>query len=493
MDGSGVKAKETTDSTKVVGLVIGALLVTLSALMLVPVLAEIVARTGDWEAFLFSAVITAFVGGVLMLSNQTESRDLNHRATFMVTSLGWLTVSAFSALPFVFSQVDMNYTDAFFEAVSGVTTTGSTVMSGLDRTPPGLLLWRSLLQWMGGVGIILTAVAILPFLRVGGMQLFRTESSDRSEKVLPRPGQIAVAIGEVYLLLTLLCALAYIVGGMTPFDAMNHAMSTISTGGYSTHDASFGYFDNAFIHWAAIIFMISGALPLALYVQTLRGVGETLWDDPQVRSFVAMLASVSVVMALWLAARGDYGFFEALTLTAFNVTSIVTTTGFASTDYTIWGPFAIMAFFILMFLGGCTGSTSGGMKMFRLQILGILFKSQIRQTLYPHVAQTLRYGERTVSREIVFSVALFVFVYLASMLVVALALAAFGLDLVTALSSAVTAIANVGPGLGHEVGPAGNFANLPDGPKLILAFAMLLGRLELLTVLVMFSKDYWAR
>lgn len=493
MEGTGVKAKEAADSTKVVGLVIGALLVALAVLMAVPVLAEVVAQSGDWEAFLFSSVITGFVGGALMLANQTENRDLTHRATFMVISLGWLTVSAFSALPFVFSQVDMNYTDAFFEATSGVTTTGSTVMVNLDRTPPGLLLWRSLLQWMGGVGIILTAVAILPFLRVGGMQLFRTESSDRSEKVLPRPGQIAVAIGEVYLLLTLLCALAYIVGGMTPFDAMNHAMSTISTGGYSTHDASFGYFDSPFIHWTGVIFMISGALPLALYVQTLRGVGETLWDDPQVRAFVAMLAGVSVLMALWLAARGDYGFFEALTLTAFNVTSIVTTTGFASTDYTLWGPFAVMAFFILTFLGGCTGSTSGGMKMFRLQILAVLFRTQVRQTLYPHVAQTIHYGERTVSREIVFSVALFVFVYLASILVVALALAAFGLDLVTALSSSVTAMANVGPGLGQEVGPAGNFSNLPDGPKIILSFAMLLGRLELLTILVMFSKDYWAR
>ncbi len=489
----GVKVTGTADSTKVVGLVIGALLVALAVLMLVPVLAELVARSGDWEAFLSSAVITGFVGGALMLANQTEHRDLNHRATFLVTSFGWLSVSAFSALPFVFSQVDMNYTDAFFEAMSGVTTTGSTVMIGLDRTPPGILLWRSLTQWLGGVGIILTAVAILPFLRVGGMQLFRTESSDRSEKVLPRPGQIAVAIGEVYLLLTLLCALAYIVGGMTAFDALNHAMSTISTGGYSTHDASFGYFDNSFIHWSSVVFMISGALPLALYVQTLRGAGDRLWDDPQVRGFVSMLAAVSIVMALWLTARGDYGFFEALTLTAFNVTSIVTTTGFASTDYQLWGPFAIMAFFILMFLGGCTGSTSGGMKMFRLQILGILFRTQVRQTLYPHVAQTLRYGERTVSREIVFSVALFVFVYLASMLVVALALAAFGLDLVTALSAAVTAIANVGPGLGQTVGPAGNFATLPDGPKLILAFAMLLGRLELLTVLVMFSKDYWER
>ncbi|WP_421860460.1 TrkH family potassium uptake protein [Parvibaculum sp.] len=489
----GAKITTAADSTKVVGLVIGALLVALAVVMLVPVLAEIVARTGDWKAFLSSAVVTGFVGGALMLANQTDERDLTHRATFLVTTLGWLSVGAFSALPFVFSEVDMNYTDAFFEAMSAVTTTGSTVMTGLDRTPPGLLLWRSLLQWVGGIGIIVTAVAILPFLRVGGMQLFRTESTDKTEKVLPRPGQVAVAIGEVYLLLTLLCALAYIVGGMTPFDALNHAMTTVATAGFSTHDASFGYFDNPFIHWTGTVFMISGALPLALYVQTLRGSGETLWTDPQVKSFVTMLAGVSIVMALWLAARGDYGFFEALTLTAFNVTSIVTTAGFASTDYTLWGPFGIMAFFILMFLGGCTGSTSGGMKMFRLQILALLFRTQVRQTLYPHVAQTLRYGERTVSREIVFSVALFVFVYFASMLFVALALAAFGLDFVTALSSAVTSIANVGPGLGPIVGPAGNFSSLPDGPKLIMAFAMLLGRLELLTVLVMFSKDYWER
>ena len=383
-----------------------------------------------------------------MLANQTEERDLTHRATFLVTTFGWLSVAAFSALPFAFSRLDMNYTDAFFEAMSGVTTTGSTVMSGLDRAPPGILLWRSLIQWIGGVGIILTAVAILPFLRVGGMQLFRTESSDRSEKVLPRPGQIAVAIGEVYLLLTLLCALAYIVGGMTAFDALNHAMTTISTGGYSTHDASFGYFESPFVHWASVIFMISGALPLALYVQTLRGTGETLWNDQQVQGFVTMLVGVSVVMALWLTARGDYGFFEALTLTAFNVTSIVTTTGFASTDYTLWGPFAIMAFFLLTFLGGCTGSTSGGLKMFRLQILAILFKTQVRQTLYPHVAQTMRYGERTVNREIVFSVALFVFVFMGSILVAALAIAAFGVDFTTALSSSAQAFANVGPGLG---------------------------------------------
>lgn len=493
MDGTGVETTESGDSTRAVGLVIGALLVALSVLMLVPVLAEVVARSGDWQAFLSSAVITGFVGGGLMFSNQTERRELTHRATFLVTTLGWLGIAAFSALPFAFSHVDLNYTDAFFEAMSGVTTTGATVMAGLDHMTPGLLLWRSLLQWVGGIGIIVTAVAILPFLRVGGMQLFRTESTDKTEKVLPRPGQIAVAIGEVYLVLTLLCALAYVLGGMTPFDALNHAMTTVSTGGYSTHDASFGYFDNAFIHWTAVIFMISGALPLALYVQTLRGTGETLWSDPQVRGFLTLLGVVSLLMALWLLVKGNHGIFDALTLAAFNVTSIVSTAGFVSSDYTLWGPFSVMAFFILMFIGGCTGSTSGGMKIFRLQILGLLFRGQMRQTLYPHVAQRMRYGERTVSREVIFSVALFVFVYLASMVAVALALAAFGLDFTTAISAAVSSIANVGPGLGQHVGPAGTFAHLPDGPKLILAFAMLLGRLELLTVLVMFSRDYWER
>ena len=481
------------DNTKVVGLVVGALLVALSVLMLVPILAELVANSGDWPAFLGASVITGFVGGALMLANQTEDRDLGQRATFMVTVLSWLSVGAFSALPFALSHTGMSYTDAFFEAMSGFTTTGATVMSGLDMTPPGLLLWRSLLQWIGGIGIIVTAVAILPFLRVGGMQLFRTESTDRSDKVLPRPGQIAVAIGEVYLLLTLLCALAYMLAGMAPFDALNHAMTTVATAGYSTHDASFGHFDSALIDWIAILFMISGAVPLVLYIHTARGTGETLWGDPQVRGFVTLLAVVSVVMALWLAARGDYSFFTALRYTTFNVTSIVTTTGFASTDYTAWGPFAVMAFLFLMFLGGCTGSTSGGMKMFRLQVLAMLLRTQIRQTLFPHVAQTLRYGNRTVSRDIVFSVALFVFVYLASMVVVALALAAFGLDFITALSSAITSIANVGPGLGPIVGPAGNFSSLPDGAKIVMALAMLLGRLELLTVLVMFSKDYWER
>lgn len=481
------------ENTKLVGLVIGALLVALSLLMLIPVLADVVAQSGDWPAFFSSAVITGFAGGALMLANETEQRDLGQRETFVVTTLAWIVISAFAALPLCFSQAQMSYTDAFFESISGFTTTGSTVMSGLDSMAPGILLWRALIQWVGGVGIILTAVAILPFLRIGGMQLFRTESSDRSDKVMPRPGQTAVAIGEVYLILTLLCAFAYSAAGMNSFDAITHAMTTLATGGYSTHDASFAYFNSAMIDWISVIFMLAGSLPLLLYVQSVRGSGETLWNDTQVRSFITMICAVATVMAIWLSARGDYTFVGALRYTAFSVASVVSTTGFANTDYTIWGPFASMSFLILTFVGGCTGSTAGGIKMFRFQILGMLFRSQNRQTLYPHVAQTLRFGDRTVSRDVVFSVALFVFIYVATVLFIGLALTAFGLDLVTALSASATALGNVGPGVGAIVGPSGNFSTLPDGAKWILSLAMLLGRLELMTVLIMFSRDFWQR
>lgn len=478
-------------SGKVVGLVLGALFVALAVLMLVPALADLVAQRDDWTAFLFAAAITGFAGGALMLAFSTEERDLGYRATFLMTTLGWVGVSAFAALPFVFSRIGVSYTDAFFEAISGVTTTGATVFSGLDTMPPGILLWRALLQWIGGVGIIVTAVAILPFLRVGGMQLFRTESSDRSEKILPRPGQIALAIAEIYLLLTLFCAVGYMLGGMTPFDAMTHAMTTLSTGGYSTHDASFGYFQNPWLSAIAIVFMIAGSLPLVVYIHMIRGQHDALWKDPQVRGFLVFIVIAVLILAWSIWMKGHYDILESLRHAAFNAVSIVTTTGYATTDYTMWSPFAVMFFFLLTFVGGCTGSTAGGIKIFRFQILGILFRTQIRQTLYPHVAQTLRYGERTVDREIVFSVGLFIVLYFATVFGIGLALAALGIEFMTAISASATAVGNVGPGLGDIIGPAGNFATLPDAAKWLLSAGMLMGRLELLTVLIMFTRDYW--
>jgi len=478
---------------KVVGLVIGALLISLAVLMLIPAFGDLVAETGDWAGFVLSSVITGFCGGALILANQTVDREVGHREAFMLTVLSWVAISGFSALPFIFSNVDISFTDCVFEATSGITTTGATVLTNLDRLPHGLLLWRSLLQWIGGVGIIVTAVAVLPFLRIGGMQLFRTESSDRSEKVLPRPGQIALAVAEVYLLLTLLCALAYAITGLSPFDALNHAMTTVSTAGFSTHDASFGAFTDPSTHWVAILFMALGAFPLVVYIQMLRGSPEALWQDSQVQWLVLFVLGVAAVLWVWLWATGEYGGGDAARYALFNVISIATTTGYASTDYQLWGAFPMMVFFLLMFAGGCTGSTAGGVKIFRYQILWLLVSSQVRRTLYPHLAQSMRYGERIVDQQIVFSVSLFVFLYMASVGVLAMLLAALGLDLMSALTGAASAIGNVGPGLGEVIGPAGNFGSLPDSAKWAIAVGMLAGRLELLTLIVILSRDFWMR
>lgn len=478
-------------NTRAVGLILGVVLISLAFLMLIPAIADLIAETGDWESFVLAAVITGFAGGALVLSNYTRITALGQREAFLVTTLAWTAVCVFSSLPFALSEFEMRYVDALFEAVSGFTTTGATVLVGLDEAPHGLLLWRSLLQWMGGLGIIVTAVAILPFLRVGGMQLFRTESSDRSDKVLPRPSQIARAIGEIYLLLTMLCALGYSAFGMTPFDALNHAMTTVSTAGFSTHDDSFGHFTSLGANWIAITFMLAGGVPLILYVQTLRGMPETIWRDRQVQAFLLFVFGISIPLGLWVWSEGLFTGGEAITHATFNVVSYVTTTGYSSDNFALWGPLADMVFFLLLFTGGCTGSTSGGIKAFRYQILLLLVRSQIRQTLYPHLAQPLRYGERKVTQDVVFSIALFLFIYMCTVAILAICLAAMGIDFITAVSSAATAVGNVGPGIGDVVGPAGTFHPLPDAAKYLLSIGMLMGRLELLTVIVMLSRDFW--
>lgn len=481
------------DQSRSVAYVLGVLLVSLAVLMLLPALADSVSGNPDSGAFVLAAVITGFCGGALALGNQISDLQLSHRAAFLVTVLGWVVISAFGALPFVFSGLGFDYADAFFESISGFTTTGSTVLVGLDRMPPGILLWRALTQWVGGIGIIAMAVAILPFLRIGGMQLFRTESSDRSDKVLPRPGQIALAIGEVYLLLTLLCVIGYLLTGMTAFDAVTHAMTTLSTGGYSTHDASFAYFTNPLTHWVAALFMILGSLPLVLYVYVAQRGTRAISRDVQARTFLLVFAVVSLVLAFSLWSDEGLTVGDAFRYSAFNVASIMSSTGYASADYTLWGPFATMIFFVLTFLGGCTGSTAGGIKTFRLQILALLLKTQLRQMLYPHASHTPRYGDKQISSDIIASVALFVFIYMAGIALLATGLAAIGLDFETSLSGAATAIGNVGPGLGSIIGPAGNFKSVPDSAKWMLSAGMLLGRLELLTVLVVISPDFWRR
>ncbi len=471
-------------------LTIGALLCALAAAMLIPAAVDASMGNANWLVFFTSALITFFFGGMLVLTNWSDDRfRFGIREGFLLTTTSWLTLSLFASIPFI--GLGLSVADAVFEAMSGLTTTVATVLTKLESLPRGILLWRALLQAIGGIGVIVMALVVLPFLRVGGMQLFQTESSERSEKVLPRAAEIVTATVGIYLALMLACMTLFLIFGMTPFDAVCHAMSTVSTGGFSTHDESFGFFPSAALHWTAIGFMLVGGLPFVLLIQALRGQPLALWRDAQVRGFLALLMLVTLIMTLWLLANREIEFEEALRLSAFNVVSIGTTAGFATSDYTAWGPFAVGVFFVLMFIGGCSGSTTGGIKIYRLQVAGIMTRSHLLHLMSPNRIVSLAYNNRRLPDDVPFSVIAFLAIYLATIGLFTVILAAMGLDLVTSLSSALAAVSNVGPGLGPIVGPASTFAGLPDAAKIVLAVAMLLGRLELFTVLVVLRPEFW--
>lgn len=473
---------------------VGLVLLATAAMMLFPLLVDIYYRNPDWRAFSLASALSAGLGGLLAyIGRRSLKAGLTLRQAFMLTPISWFSVTAVSAMPFFFSDygiVSRSLADSVFEAVSGITTTGATVIAGLDDAPPGLLLWRSILQWMGGIGIIATAIAILPALGIGGMQLFRTESSDRSEKAMPRVRQIAMTIGAVYLGLTLVAALTYWLAGMQPFDAVAHALSSVATGGYSTSDGSFGTWEANGIQWFATTFMLSGSVPFVLYVRFIAGDRKALWDR-QVRTLLAFLGLVILLLGLWLTLSGKYDVEPAFRHAAFNVVSVVTTTGYATTDYSTWGNVAIGIFFGLTFVGGCTGSTAGGIKIFRFEVMAVMLRIYFLRLLYPRGVFPRYYGERQLDDEVVGSVVAFFAVFFVCYAMLTIALMGFELDFLTSASGAATALANVGPGLGDTIGPAGNFSSLPDGAKWLLSFGMLLGRLELFTVLMLFVPRFW--
>lgn len=483
-------------------LVIGLFVAALGATMLLPALVSYAERgtsaEADALAFLASSVICVTLGGGLAASAWGDVAAITTRQGFLIITASWMALVTAAALPMCLGQDRLSVTDAFFEAMSGLTTTGSTVVTGLDTRPPGFLLWRSMLQWFGGIGVIIMAIAILPFLSVGGMQLFRLESSDKSDKVLPGADQLAGAVFILYSILTGLCFTLYWLFGMSAFDALNHAMTTVATGGYSTKDASFGHFVGAPgisgpVDVIAVVFMILGSLPFGLYILSFRGDGTALFRDSQVRFFLmAVLVFVTIVTVRILTAF-DIGFWEGLRVAAFNIVSIMTGTGYASGDYGDWGPFALGFFFCIMFVGGCAGSTSCGLKIFRLQVAISALSVYTQRLSHPHRTTVARYNGRPLDESVFRSVLSFFFLYFTVFSTVAVLLSFYDLDAVTALSSAGTAIANVGPGLGDVVGPDGNFSTLPSGAKWILAAAMLLGRLEFFTVLVLFVPSFWVR
>lgn len=417
---------------------------------------------------------------------QHQFADIRRVHTFVLTATVWLSAAIAGGMPLAFWG--MGWTDAFFESMSGITTTGSTVMQGLDLTPHGILLWRAVLQALGGIGFVVAGIALLPVMRVGGMQLFRTESSDKSDNELNSAARFATATLYVYMALIGVCAVVYAFGGMSPFDAIVHALTTLSTGGYSNYDASFGHFTSPFLQWAATFFMLLGSLPFAWYIAVLA---KGRVRSEQVTAFLIGLVFVVALLTVWLVSSRQANLLDALRLVAFNVISVVSTTGYATADYTLWGPFAVTIFMAITAIGGCTGSTAGGVKVMRWLIFVRSLKAQIARVHSPHVVVSPHYEGKAIAPDVVDGIIFFFSAYFVTFAMLSMALGFVGLDFQTAVSGALTSLANVGPGVGAIIGPAGNFAPLPESAKNLLSFGMYLGRLELMTVFVLFAPAYW--
>lgn len=474
---------------------IGLLVAALGLSMLAPMTADLVDGDANWRGFGVSAFLCAVTGALIAAASKTRRRrGLSIQETFLLTSLVWLLLPVFGALPFILGVPGATVTDAFFEAMSGMTTTGSTVFSGLDDMPRGTLLWRGMLQWFGGVGIVVVAMAFLPALRVGGMQVFRSEAFDTFGKILPRAGEIAISISWLYAGLTLACVIAYAACGMSVFDAVVHAMTSISTGGFANYDASLGHFSGV-VEYVSSLFMLLASLPFVRLVQLASGSARPLFRDGQVRGFLGAIFAFSLAILAYRLVTDPVphaaGFEQHLRETLFNTVSIITGTGYASENYVEWGSFPAAAFFLMGLVGGCAGSTCCSVKIFRYQIVAAAVWSQIQSIHSPHGVFATRFAGRPVDEDVISSVMGFLFLFFLTLAMLSVAMGMLGYDTITAISGAATALGNIGPGLGEIIGPAGNFAPLSDPAKWLLSFGMLLGRLELMGVYVLFTAAFW--
>ena len=479
------------NNNKTVFFAIGILLVMLGAFMLIPFFVQWIYDEND-NAFLLSSIITAFIGTLLILANLDENKKLNIQQAFLLTVLSWLSIAIFGCLPFLFSKLNLSFVDAFFESMSGITTTGSTVIDDLNNAPKSILMWRAITQWFGGIGIIVMAITVLPLLKVGGMQLFRMESSDKAEKILPKTREVTLTISAIYICLTFICGMAYWLFGMNVFDSIAHSMTTIATGGFSTYNESIGYFNNPKIEIISTIFIISGSIPFIAYLKFIKGNKKIFTEDVQIKGLIYILfISVLLIFLYLLFTNREFSFADNLRISSFNVVSILSGTGYVTSDFSLWGKFPLVFFMFLMFVGGCAGSTTCGIKIFRFQILGIFILNQIKKLVYPRGVFNMKYNNAKINNDFIYSIMTFVFLYFFIFFIMAALLSLDGLDFVSSISGSATAISNVGPGLGGIIGPNGNFYSLPVFSKLILSLGMLLGRLELFAVLVLFFPAFW--
>jgi trk system potassium uptake protein TrkH len=478
-------------TNKTVFFLIGILLIVLGASMLAPYSIQVLYEE-DSHSFISSSFVTIFIGILFVLANLEKEFKLNLRQTFLFSTLAWIMVAIFGSLPFLLSSSEFTLSEAFFESMSGITTTGATIISDLDNSPKSILLWRAIMQWLGGIGIVVMAITILPLLKVGGMQLFKMEGPDTTEKILPRTIEVAAIIISTYVALTFLCGLFYWLFGMTIFDSFCHAMTTIATGGFSTHNDSIGFFKNSNIEIIASIFIILGSIPFISYLKFSQGNRKIFFNDVQIKGLIYLLIISTTIMFLYLLfINFESSLIDKIRISSFNVISILSGTGYVTDDFGLWGKFSLVFFLFLMFIGGCEGSTACGIKIFRLQMLLIFLKDQIKRLVYPNSVIITKYNNQKISDDFIKSVIIFIFTFLFIFLIIAMLLSISGLDFITSISGAASSISNVGPGLGEMIGPNGNYKALPDLSKWILAAGMLLGRLELFAVLVLFFPSFW--
>ena len=477
----------------VVQRILGMLLMIFSSSMLPPVLISLFYKDGSALAFFYGFVVTLAIGMLIWLPVRHEERDLRLRDGFLVVAAFWVVLGSFGAAPFLFSsEPSMTLTDAVFEAISGLTTTGATVLSNLDRLPPSILYYRQQLQWLGGMGIIVLAVAVLPMLGVGGMQLYRAETPGpvKDTKLTPRITETAKALWYIYLGLTVSCAGAYWIAGMNLFDAVCHSFSTVAIGGFSTHDTSIGYFDSVFIDLVAVVFMFLAAISFSLHFVVWRSNSlKHYLHDPEFRAYVSILGGLLFFVLGYLYYKHEYGSVtETIVTGLFQVVSIATTTGFTTTDFSAWpGSLPVLLIFA-SFIGGCAGSTAGGMKVMRCLLLYKQGAREVHRLVHPNAEVPVKLGRLPVPQRVIDAVWGFFAVYIVLFTLMMLSLLMTGMDQVTAFSAMAASLNNLGPGLGRV---ASGYSDIPDAAKWICAIAMLLGRLEIFTLLVLVSRTFW--
>ena len=475
---------------KTVFFTLGVLQIILGISMVIPIITQIVYSEID-SSFIGASIISIIFGILFFLSNLNHEKKLNLQQAFLLTALSWLSIAIFGSLPFIFSSLELSVTDSFFESMSGITTTGSTIISNLETAPRSILLWRAMLQWLGGIGIIVMAITLMPIMNVGGMQLFKISSNDSSEKILPKSKEVALRLIYVYLALTTLCALTYKVFGMNTFDSVTHSMTTIATGGFSNYNESIGYFNSLSIEISSMVFIILGSLPFIAYIKFLNGNKKIFFSDVQIKSFIKIII-FSIILLLFYSLFNNKDFSQInIRVIFFNVISILTGTGYVTGEFDGWGNFPLIFFLALMFIGGCAGSTTCGIKIFRIQILYLFVVTQLKKIIYPNGIFLIKYDKNTVDDKFMASIISFIFLYLVIFFLLTAFLSLSGLDFITSISGAATSISNVGPGLGSIIGPNGNFASLPETSKWILSLGMILGRLELFAILVLFLPSFW--